>query len=124
MKRYSENGLWIEKRDQQYVVGLSAKGQDDLGDVSFVELLKQDTLTTEDSFISVEAAKAVTELVSPLAGRVVAWHDDLEDNPEWLNQVEDSANWMMMLEEVNEAEFEQLLAEDLPIACSKEKGCC
>ena len=40
MKKYSENGLWIKKEGEEYVIGLSPKGQDDLGDVSFVEFLK------------------------------------------------------------------------------------
>lgn len=37
MKKYSENGLWIKKEGEEYIIGLSPKGQDDLGDVSFVE---------------------------------------------------------------------------------------
>lgn len=119
MKRYSENGLWVKKSENQYTVGLSLKGQDDLGDVSFVELLKQESVSNEDSFISVEAAKAVTELVSPLAGKVVAWHEELEENPEYLNKSEESLNWIMVLEDVQEKEFEQLLAEDLPIVCER-----
>ena len=67
MIKYSENGLWIKQEDNRYTVGISPKGQDDIGDVSFVELFNQETLTTEDSFMSVEAAKAVTEFVSPLS---------------------------------------------------------
>jgi len=79
MIKYSENGLWIKQEDNRYTVGISPKGQDDIGDVSFVELFNQENLTTEDSFMSVEAAKAVTEFVSPLSGKVVAWHKELED---------------------------------------------
>ena len=101
MKKYSENGLWIKKEGEEYIIGLSPKGQDDLGDVSFVELLKNKEVTTEDSIISVEAAKAVTELLSPLSGTVVVFHDDLEENPEFLN-------------ELAEAAFNALLDEDLP----------
>jgi len=94
MKKYSENGLWIKKEGEEYIIGLSPKGQDDLGDVSFVELLKNKEVTTEDSIISVEAAKAVTELLSPLSGTVVVFHDDLEENPEFLNELLDSTpNW-------------------------------
>ena len=65
MIKYSENGLWIKQEENRYTVGISPKGQDDIGDVSFVELFVQESLTTEDSFMSVEAAKAVTELFAP-----------------------------------------------------------
>ena len=104
MKKYSENGLWIKQDGSEYVIGLSPKGQDDLGDVSFVELLKSETVTPEDSIISVEAAKAVTELLAPLSGTVVAFHDELEEEK----------NWIVRLNGVDEAEFNALLDEDLP----------
>ena len=38
MIKYSENGLWIKQEENRYTVGISPKGQDDIGDVSFVEL--------------------------------------------------------------------------------------
>ena len=104
MKKYSENGLWIKQDGSEYVIGLSPKGQDDLGDVSFVELLKSESVTPEDSIISVEAAKAVTELLSPLSGTVVAFHDELEEEK----------NWIVRLNGVDEAAFNALLDEDLP----------
>ena len=114
MKKYSENGLWIKQDGSEYVIGLSQKGQDDLGDVNFVELLKSESVTPEDSIISVEAAKAVTELLSPLSGTVVAFHDELEDNPEFLNELEEEKNWIVRLNGVDEAAFNALLDEDLP----------
>ena len=104
MKKYSENGLWIKQDGSEYVIGLSPKGQDDLGDVSFVELLKSESVTPEDSIISVEAAKAVTELLSPLSGTVVAFHDELEEEK----------NWIVRLNGVDEEAFNALLDEDLP----------
>ena len=36
--KYSENGFWIKKEADKYIVGLSEKGQDDLGEVSFIDL--------------------------------------------------------------------------------------
>ena len=43
-----------------------------------MELLKSEAVTPEDSIISVEAAKAVTELLAPLSGTVVAFQDELK----------------------------------------------
>ena len=114
MKKYSKNGLWIKQDGLEYVIGLSPKGQDDLGDVSFVELLKSESVSPEDSIISVEAAKAVTELLAPLSGTVVAFHDELEDNPEFLNELEEEKNWIVRLNGVDDTAFNALLDEDLP----------
>ena len=123
MIKYSENGLWITQDKKQYTIGISPKGQDDIGDVSFVELFVQESLTTEDSFMSVEAAKAVTEFVSPLSGKVLAWHTELKHNTEMLNQDDTAVNWIYTLEEVDEAAFSNLLDKDLPIVCEKKEGC-
>jgi len=100
MKKYSENGLWIKQDGAEYVIGLSPKGQDDLGDVSFVELLKSESVTPDDSIISVEAAKAVTELLAPLSGTVVAFHDELEENPEFLNELEEEKKKLESLQRI------------------------
>lgn len=119
MKKYSENGLWIEKNGENYRIGLSAKGQDDLGNISFVELLKQDVLTKNDAFISVEAAKAVTELLSPISGTVVKWHELLEDEPEKLNENNIEDSWIVEVTTVPEVEWNALRNQDLPIDTEK-----
>lgn len=115
MTKYSDNGFWLTREANTVTLGLSAKGQDDLGDISFVELLQQDTYTTEDSLLSVEAAKAVTELLSPVSGRVVLWHTEVEDHPEYLNDTDTELNWIVRLTDVPEADWDALL--DVMPAC-------
>lgn len=99
---YSENGFYIEESGDAWVIGLSEKGQDDLGTISFVELLKEDTLTADQSLISVEAAKAVTELVSPIDAVVLEWNEGLEDHPEWLNDEAYEKRWIVKVKKLEE----------------------
>lgn len=112
MIKYSENGLWIERLAQRYRIGLSSKGQDELGNVGFVELFKSTALVKNESFMSVEAAKAVTELISPLSGTVVSWHEELENEPELLNEHDPEKNWIVVLENVAEEDAQQLFSSD------------
>ena len=107
--KYSENGLWILKKDKNYRIGLSEKGQDDLGEVMFIDVPSDVTkLALDESLIGVEGAKAVTELTAPLAGSVVSYHEALADEPEMLNSAEKENNWIVELTDVDEAAFNAL----------------
>ncbi|WP_317913562.1 glycine cleavage system protein H [Carnobacterium maltaromaticum] len=99
---YSENGLWLEEIQEGIKVGISAKGQDDLGEVMFVDLTPETTQVEKDAtLIGVEAAKAVTELTSPVKGQVVAWNLELSENPELLNSTKKEDNWIVILDQVD-----------------------
>lgn len=99
---YSENGLWLEEVQEGIKVGISAKGQDDLGEVMFVDLTPETTQVEKDAtLIGVEAAKAVTELTSPVKGQVVAWNLELSENPERLNSTKKEDNWIVILDQVD-----------------------
>lgn len=109
--KYSENGFWIKKEADKYIVGLSEKGQDDLGEVSFIELPETGVVKTTDTLIGVEAAKAMTDLASPLAGTVTAVNEALENNPENLNSTDAAMNWIVELTDVTTEDFEALQNE-------------
>lgn len=108
--KYSENGFWVERLDNDlYRIGLSDKGQDDLGDVAFLEILATREISTQESMISVEASKATTELTAPLDAKVVEWHTALEKNPELLNSTNATENWIVLVEHVNSLEYDALM---------------
>lgn len=102
-------GLWIEERDGVVRIGLSEKGQDDVGEIMFVELPEfGEKLRIGDDFLSVEGAKAVSEISAPINGTVQKVHSALEDEMEKLNSTDREDNWIIELTEVagfNSAEF-------------------
>ncbi len=98
---YSENGLWLEEVQEGIKVGISAKGQDDLA--------PETTQVEKDAaLIGVEAAKAVTELTSPVKGQVVAWNLELSENPERLNSTKKEDNWIVILDQVQKELLDSL----------------
>lgn len=107
--KYSDNGFWVEAlEDGNYRIGLSEKGQDDLGDVAFFEFLEIENITPNESFISVEASKATTELTAPLHARVVLVNNQLEQNPQLLNSLSIEDNWIAIVSHVSNEEFNAL----------------
>lgn len=110
--KFSENGFWIKQDGDQYTVGFGSKNRDDAGQISFVSLPMIETLAEGDTLLDIEASKAVTELVTPIEGKVVTWHKELEDQPELLNSTRLEDNWIVILNDVDANSFETLLEED------------
>lgn len=109
--KYTKSGLWVEKLEDSYRLGLSVKGQDDVGDVMYAELsdFERDShLTKDENLLSVEGAKAVTEIVSPLSGTVKNVHKEVEDDTELLNSTDRAENWIVELTDVASYDSEDL----------------
>ncbi len=79
-----------------YAVGITDFAQDQLGDIVFVELPKVGaTFASHDTFGTIEAVKAVSELFSPIAGEVVEVNDKLDQDPSAVNRDPYGAGWMI-----------------------------
>lgn len=112
--RYHQSGLWIEQSGDTYTIGISEKGQDDIGEVMFVDLPKYGkTISEKEVLIGVEGAKAVTEINAPLSGTVKAVHEPLEDEPELLNSEAKEDNWIIELTDVDGDAFDALDNEQI-----------
>lgn len=108
--KYHPNGLWFEQTGEcRYRVGLSEKGQDDVGEVMFAELSTAvGKLSKGEPIVNVEGAKAVTELTAPFDINIESIHEDIEDYPELLNSTEQSKNWLLDISGLTEEQFRSL----------------
>lgn len=119
--KYHVNGLWIEKKDDQIIIGLSEKGQDDAGDIMFANLMiDSDYLEAGDTLIGVEGAKAVTDFTTPFAGNVLAIHEAIEEDFDLLNSTDRADNWIVKLRSKDTSLFSQLLDKPFPSEDSVE----
>jgi glycine cleavage system H protein len=86
-------------RDPSVVrVGITDFAQGELGDVVFVNLPKPgQRLDAHESFGTIEAVKAVSELYSPLAGEVVEVNGALDGDPAVVNRDPYGDGWMVAL---------------------------
>ncbi|MFH1113738.1 MAG: glycine cleavage system protein GcvH, partial [Pseudomonadota bacterium] len=85
--RYAEDHEWAVLRDGTVVVGISDYAQDQLGDITYVELpAVGDSLEQGDEFGTLESVKAVSELFMPVGGDIVAVNEDLGESPGLINE--------------------------------------
>jgi glycine cleavage system H protein len=91
-------------------VGITDYAQGELGDVVFVNLPKPgQTLAANESFGTIEAVKAVSELYSPVAGEVVEVNGALDGDPAVVNRDPYGEGWMVALRVADSAELQTLL---------------
>src|SRR5512147_2067100 len=108
--KYTKDHEWILVEGESGTVGITEFAQGELGDVVFVELpavgkgLKQ-----HDSFGTIEAVKAVSDLYAPVSGSVTAVNGELGKTPEVVNKDPYGKGWMVKLTIANPAELGGLL---------------
>ena len=92
-------------------VGITDYAQGELGDVVFVNLPKPgQRLEAHESFGTIEAVKAVSELYSPLAGEVVEVNGALDGDPAVVNRDPYGDGWMVTLRVADPKALSGLLA--------------
>ena len=117
--KYSKDHEWVKFEGDTAVIGISDFAQDALGDVVFVNLPGEgDEATAGAAFGDVESVKAVSDLVSPVSGTIVAVNEDLADAPEMLNSDPYGA-WIIKVEGVTASE-ELLDAAAYEAFCQQE----
>lgn len=93
-----------------YFVGITDYAQGELGDIVFLDLPKAGSkFKAHDTFGSVEAVKAVSDLYCPVTGEVVETNAALEADPAVVNRDPYSEGWMIKLKVASEADVTALL---------------
>ena len=112
--KYTKEHEWVRVDDNTATIGITDFAQEELGDIVFVELEEiGDTFDQEEVFGTVEAVKTVSELFAPVSGEIVEINEELEDDPELVNNDPYGKGWMVKLKISDASELEQLLsAED------------
>jgi glycine cleavage system H protein len=97
--KYTKDHEWAKIEGKTVTIGVTDHAQSSLGDVVYVELPAVGrVLKNHETFGVVESIKAVSDLYSPVAGKVVAVNSTLVDEPAKINQDPQGAAWMIKLE--------------------------
>ena len=113
---YSEEHEWALAIDDKTVrIGITDHAQDQLGDIVFIEFPEIGVeLSAGDSMGSIESVKTVSELYTPVSGKVVRVNTELEAAPERVNEAPYEGGWIAEIEvdgSVEEALKKLLTAE-------------
>ena len=109
--RYSKEHEWLRRGpDSAAVVGITKFAAESLGDVVFVELPPVGSdLKQFEKMGEIESVKAVSDLYTPVGGRVVESNDGLVDHPELVNDSPYGEGWMLKVEIDDPGEIDALL---------------
>ena len=107
--RYTEEHEWVRVDGSVATVGITEYAQDQLGDIVFLELPNPGTeFKAGDTLGTVESVKAVSDIYSPIAGKVIEANQALAGAPEQVNQ-DPYGSWMVKLAIADAGELDELL---------------
>ena len=107
---YTSDHEWVSVEGNVATVGITDFAQSELGDIVFVEFPElNSTLEKGQSIGSIEAVKTVADLYMPISGIVIAVNENLDNNPEAVNDTPYGDGWMVKIEIANQDEISDLL---------------
>jgi glycine cleavage system H protein len=112
---YSEEHEYLARTDDEhtYRVGITDYAQGELGDIVYVELPSPgDSFSKGETFGTVEAVKAVSDLFMPASGEVVEVNGALNDDPSLINSDPYGDGWLITIRIEGRGELDGLLGPD------------
>jgi glycine cleavage system H protein len=101
---------WARIEEDEAVFGITWYAQDSMGEVVFFDPPKVGARVTKDSpYTEVESVKAVSDVIGPLSGEVIAVNDDLSDSPEKINDDPYGEGWLVRVKLSDPSEQEALM---------------
>ena len=108
---YTSDHEWVSVEGNVATVGITDFAQSELGDIVFVEFPELNSSVEKgQSTGSIEAVKTVADLYMPISGTVIAVNENLDKNPEAVNDTPYDDGWMVKIEIANQDEISDLLA--------------
>ena len=110
---YSEEHEWITIDGNTGTVGITDFAQEQLGDIVFAEVTKENEEVTKDDEVAVvESVKAASDIFSPVSGRISEVNVLLENAPETINSDPLENGWIFKITITNPDELDDLMDLD------------
>ena len=111
--KYHKEHDWARVEGDEATFGITWYAQDALGEVVFYDPPDVgSSVSANQSYAEVESVKAVSDVVAPLSGQVVAVNDGLTDAPERINDDPYGEGWLVKVKLSDPSEAEALLDVD------------
>jgi glycine cleavage system H protein len=108
--KYTETHEWLKIKDNRATIGITDHAQAELTDIVYVELpLVGKIVNKGEELCVVESVKSVSEVYSPVSGKIVNVNKKLEDSPESINKSPYDDGWLVELEIKDKSEVDKLL---------------
>jgi glycine cleavage system H protein len=109
--KYTKEHEWIRLEGEIAYVGITDYAQSELGEIVFVEVeTVGETLNEGEVFGTVEAVKTVSDLYLPVDGEILEFNEELESNPELVNDDPYGNGWMVKVGVTEVTQLDALLS--------------
>jgi len=109
--RYHPEHDWARIEGEEATFGITWYAQDSLGEVVFYDPPEVGaTIAKDTAYAEVESVKAVSDVIAPLSGEIVAVNEGLADAPERVNDDPYGEGWLVRVRLTDQAEVEGLLS--------------
>lgn len=110
--RFHVEHMWVRPEGNEGVLGISNFAQEQLGEVSLVELPPPGAAITQGhSLGTVESAKVASDLIAPVTGEVAAINPALKDEPWLVNDEPYGGGWILRVRLADTGQVGSLLTE-------------
>lgn len=107
---YSREHVWVRVEGDIATIGITDHAQEKLGEVLSLDLPEADSYVEwNEPFGSIESAKGVVELISPVSGVVISVNEDITDDIGIINSDPHDTGWMIIVEMEDLEELDDLL---------------
>lgn len=112
--KYTKEHEWLKvNEDGTATVGITDFAQSELGDIVFVEIEPEGFEFDQDEvFGTVEAVKTVSELFAPVAGEIIEINEQLEMEPELVNDDPYGDGWMVKISVSDDSQLDDLMSAE------------
>jgi glycine cleavage system H protein len=109
--RYTKEHEWVRaEADGAARIGITDHAQDALGDVVYVDLPEVGAaVQANGSFGEVESTKSVSDVFTPVSGKVIARNEALLDRPELVNEQPYGEGWLIVLQMDDPSQIDGLM---------------
>jgi glycine cleavage system H protein len=108
--RYHPEHDWARIEDGEATLGITWFAQDALGELVHFEAPDEGDGTTKDeSYGEVESVKAVSDVIAPLSGEIVAVNQKVVAEPETVNDDPYGEGWLIRIRLSDPSELDTLL---------------
>ncbi len=112
--KYSREHEWLRvESDNVVVIGITEFAAESLGDVVFVELPDVGAeLSQFEKMGEIESVKAVSDLFTPVGGKVLERNEQIIDNPQFVNESAFDSGWMLRVQLGDASELDKLMTAE------------
>jgi glycine cleavage system H protein len=108
--KYHAEHDWARIDGDSATFGITWYAQDALGEVVFFDPPEVGAEVTKDQpYTEVESVKAVSDVIAPLSGEVIAVNDALGDKPETINEDPYGEGWLVRVKLSEPSEVDSLM---------------